>query len=344
MERFLRRNTLLLVSLILALSVVVWAGWHLLTPSFGATSTKLIFIKKGVPLKKVADILENEGIIRNAYFFSGITTILGKKGKIKAGEYEFHPRMRPLEVLGTLTKGQVKSHLVTFSEGYTLVQISQRLADSNIVDQGAFLQKATSSAFISSLGLPESPIPTLEGYLFPETYHFYREMDPADIIRTMIHQFKKMFGPEWSNRGSQSDLSEREIVILASIIEKESSIPEEKPLVSAVFHNRLKRKIPLQSDPTVIYGIKGFNGNLTREHLSSHTPYNTYVIAGLPPTPICNPGRDSLVAALNPAPVSYLYFVSKNDGTHFFSTDIEQHNQAVWKYQKSPTRNGLTKK
>jgi UPF0755 protein len=344
MERFLRRKPLLVVSLGLICLVVAWSAWHLLTPPFDATSNRLIFIKKGLTLRKVAEILEKEGIIRSAYFFSGMTTILGKKGKIKAGEYEFHPRMRPLAVLEALTKGQVKPHLITLAEGYTLSQISQRLADSNIVDKEAFLQKATSPAFISSLGLPESAAPTLEGYLFPETYHFYREMEPAEVIQTMVQQFKKIFGPEWSSRDSRSDLSEREVVILASIIEKETSMPEEKPLVSAVFHNRLMKKIPLQSDPTVIYGIKDFNGNLTRGHLSTPTPYNTYMIAGLPPTPICNPGRDSLVAALNPAPVSYLYFVSKNDGAHFFSTEIEEHNRAVWKYQKVPLRNGLTKK
>jgi UPF0755 protein len=123
-------------------------------------------------------------------------------------------------------------------------------------------------------------------------------------------------------------------VILASIIEKETSLPQEKPLASAVFHNRLKKKIPLQSDPTVIYGIKDFDGNLTKEHLLTPTPYNTYLIGGLPPTPICSPGKDSLLAALAPAPVPYLYFVSRNDGSHHFSSDIEEHHRAVWKYQK----------
>jgi UPF0755 protein len=133
-------------------------------------------------------------------------------------------------------------------------------------------------------------------------------------------------------------------VILASIIEKETPLPEEKPLISAVFHNRLKKKIPLQSDPTVIYGIKNFNGNLTRQDLARPTPYNTYRIPGLPPTPICNPGKDSLLAAVNPAPVSYFYFVSTNDGAHYFSSDLQEHNRAVWKYQKYPTKNNLTRK
>jgi UPF0755 protein len=157
----------------------------------------------------------------------------------------------------------------------------------------------------------------------------------------MVHQFKKVFGPDLVRRASELGISEKEAVILASLIEKETSLPEEKPLISAVFHNRLKRNIPLQSDPTVIYGIKNFDGNLTKEHLLRQTPYNTYVAVGLPPTPICNPGKESLLAALYPAPVPYLYFVSKNDGSHYFASEIEEHNRAVWKYQKPQRKRGL---
>ena len=160
----------------------------------------------------------------------------------------------------------------------------------------------------------------------------------------MVHQFKKVFGPDLANRTSELGISEREVVILASIIEKETPLSEEKPLISAVFQNRLKKKIPLQSDPTVIYGIKNFSGNLTKEHLLRRTPYNTYLMVGFPPTPICNPGKESLLAAVHPAPVPYLYFVSKNDGSHYFSSDIEEHNRAVWKYQKYPRKNNLTRK
>ena len=166
-------------------------------------------------------------------------------------------------------------------------------------------------------------------------------MDPEEVIQMMVHQFKKVFESDLASGASQLEISQREAVILASIIEKETPLSEEKPLISAVFHNRLKKKIPLQSDPTVIYGIKNFDGNLTKEHLLRPTPYNTYVIQGLPPTPICNPGKDSLLAALNPALVPYLYFVSKNDGSHYFSSDIEDHQRAVWKYQKNLKKRGL---
>jgi UPF0755 protein len=214
----------------------------------------------------------------------------------------------------------------------------------NIVEKEAFLQKVSSPVFIASLGLSDSPLnhhgsgktlSTLEGYLFPDTYYLIKEMPPEEIIKMMIHQFRKVFRPELESIAFEKGISQREAVILASIIEKETPLSEEKPFISAVLYNRLKKRMPLQSDPTVIYGIKDFNGNLTKEDLLKPSPYNTYLITGLPPTPICNPGKDSILAALHPAPVPYLYFVSKNDGSHYFSSNIKDHNRAVSKYQKS---------
>jgi UPF0755 protein len=328
---------LLLLGVLLLLSISV-LSWFLFVPFSKTASTKVIFIKKGTPLRKVSEVLEQEGIIKNRHFFVFLTTILGKKARIKAGEYEFHAPMLPLDVLSVLAKGQVKRHLVTIPEGFTLSQIAQLLENLNLVEKKGFLQKISSPAFINALGLSQLAGPTLEGYLFPDTYHLLREMDPEEVIQMMVHQFRKVFGPDFAHWASESGISEREVVILASIIEKETSLTGEKALISAVFHNRLRKKIPLQSDPTVIYGIRNFNGNLTKEDLMRPTPYNTYLLAGLPPTPICNPGRDSLLAAVRPAPVSYLYFVSKNDGSHYFSSDIEEHNRAVWKYQKYPRK------
>ncbi len=318
--------------------------WFLFVPPAGTALNKTIFIKKGSHLKKVSEILEQEGIVKNRHSFVLLAAILGKKTQIKAGEYELHTRMLPGEVLDALVKGQVKRHLVTIPEGYTLFQIADLLQDLSLVEKKGFLQKASSPAFINSLGLSESAGPSLEGYLFPETYHVFREMDPEEVIQMMVHQFKKVFGPEMIHRASELGVSQRKVVILASIIEKETSLSEEKPLISAVLYNRLKINMPLQSDPTVIYGIRNFDGNLTKEHLLKQTPYNTYLVAGLPPTPICNPGKESLLAALHPAAVPYLYFVSKNDGSHYFSSEIEEHNRAVWKYQKFQRKNNLTKK
>jgi UPF0755 protein len=319
-------------------------SWHLFVPTSGTSPLKIIQIKKGMPLKQISEVLRQEGVIRNKQFFIVMTALLGKKTKLKAGEYEFSRSMSPLEVLDTLVKGQVKQHMVTVPEGYTLSQIAQLLEDSGIAQREGFIEKATSPAFIRSLGLSASTTSTLEGFLFPETYHFIKEMNPEEVIRIMVLQFKKVFSQDLSHEASQLGLSEQDAIILASIIEKETSLPEEKPLISAVFHNRLKKRIPLQSDPTVIYGIKDFNGNLTRNDLVRPAAHNTYVRIGLPPTPICNPGKGSIDAALHPAPVPYLYFVSKNDGAHFFSSEIEDHNRAVLRFQIQGKKNILTKK
>jgi UPF0755 protein len=348
MDLFSRLKALLFPLGFLLLLIISFTYWFLLRPPSSVELIKVIEVKKGMSLRKVSLMLEHEGIIRNAQVFTGIATFLGKKADIKAGEYEFHTRMRPLVVLNTLVKGQVKRHLVTIAEGYTLSQIAQLLDDLGIVEKKAFLEKASSPAFISSLGIPYLPMvntaPTLEGYLFPDTYHLIREMNPEEIIWMMIHRFKKVFGPDQVDRAHQLGMSPGEVVILASIIEKETSLLQEKPLISAVFHNRLKKKIPLQSDPTVIYGIKNFSGNLTKAHLQQPTSYNTYLYLGLPPTPICSPGRDSLLAALYPSAIPYLYFVSRNDGSHHFSSTIDEHNRAVLKYQKKASKNNLTKK
>jgi len=321
---------------------MLYLAWSLLVLPRGDSSTKIIHIKRGMHLRQIAGLLEERDVIRSKQSFILITKLLGKKTRIKAGEYEFTNSELPLQVLNSLVKGQVKRHLVTIPEGYTLSQIAQLLEDSNIVGKKEFVQKTSSPAFVSSLGLflpgKEGTGPTLEGYLFPETYHLIRDMDPEEIIRMMVLQFRKVFESDPVNGASRSEASQREAVILASIIEKETPLSEEKPLISGVFHNRLKRRIPLQSDPTVIYGIKNFDGNLTKEHLMRPTPYNTYLIQGLPPTPICSPGKNSLLAALNPAPVPYLYFVSKNDGSHYFASDIGDHQRAVWKYQKNPRK------
>ncbi len=229
-----------------------------------------------------------------------------------------------------LVTGRGIFQTVTIPEGLTVKEIAELLEKMQIVSGDKFIAEAGNTNLLATLGLNEKG---LEGYLFPSTYHFTPSTPEKDIIVTMAEQFRKVSLPVLNQRGGMTSLTSHEILTLASIIEKETGIESERPLVSAVFHNRLQRQMPLQSDPTVIYGLKNFNGNLTRKNLQEPTPYNTYRITGLPPGPICNPGLSSIRAALQPAQVSYIYFVSKNDGTHLFSETIEAHNQAVKTYQ-----------
>jgi UPF0755 protein len=196
---------------------------------------------------------------------------------------------------------------------------------------------ATDRPFLKSLGISAE---TVEGYLYPDTYRFARPTTAKDVMRAMVDQLGQVLTQEWQVRAKDIHMTIHEVLTLASVIEKETGSGDERPHISSVFHNRLRKKIPLQSDPTVIYGLPNFDGNLHKKDLSHPSPYNTYRWAGLPPGPIASPGAESIRAALYPAPSAYLYFVSKNDGTHEFSTNLIEHNKAVEKYQKRPYRRG----
>jgi len=205
------------------------------------------------------------------------------------------------------------------------------LAEKGFVDKEEFLRLTKDGDFIRSLGIEA---PTMEGYLFPDTYHVSKGMREREIITLMTQRFIEVFNEEKEKAHSAEGFTDYEILILASIIEKETGATQERPFISAVFTNRLKKEMKLDSDPTVIYGIwDRFDGNLTERDLSNWTPYNTYMIPGLPPGPICNPGRESLAAAITPADEDYLFFVSKNDGTSYFSSTLSEHNRAVYEYQ-----------
>jgi len=194
---------------------------------------------------------------------------------------------------------------------------------------------AKDRAFIESLGIAAD---SLEGYLYPDTYRFPRPTAVKDVIKAMVDRLGQVMTPEWQARAKDLHMTLHEVLTLASVIEKETGAGGERAQISSVFHNRLKKKIPLQSDPTVIYGLPQFDGNLRKKDLSHPNPYNTYRWAGLPPGPIANPGAEAIRAALYPVPTPYLYFVSKNDGTHHFSATLVEHNKAVEKYQKQPFR------
>lgn len=287
-------------------------------------------VEPGDSLTSVARKLQEQKVITNGWFFSLWARARGAEKRIHQGLYRFDSGVAPREVLERLLTGKGVFLSVTIPEGLTVKEIAVLLDRMQIADKQKFLTEASNPSLLANFGLQGKG---LEGYLFPSTYHFTPATAEKDIIITMVEQFRKLSQPILAQRPSSMRLTSHEILTLASIIEKETGITEERALVSAVFHNRLKQQMPLQSDPTVIYGIKDFNGNLTRKDLQDANPYNTYRIAALPPGPICNPSVASIRAALQPADVPYLYFVSKNDGTHLFSETIEAHNRAVKTYQ-----------
>lgn len=291
----------------------------------------VVEVPEGASFKETASLLAQNGLIVSPFWFRLLGKFQDAERKIKPGEYDLHTAMRPAEILGTLVAGRVIQYSVTIPEGLTAQQISRVLGETGIVKGADVTRLVSDPALIKALGIDA---PTLEGYLFPDTYHFPKRARTEEVIRAMVGRLRQVFTPELRAQSAALQLTEIQVLTLASIIEKETGQDAERPLISAVFHNRLRKGLPLQSDPTVIYGIPNFNGNLTRKDLARPTPYNTYTNPKLPPGPIANPGARSIQAALNPAPVNYIFFVSKNDGTHEFSATLGEHNRAVEKYQK----------
>jgi UPF0755 protein len=333
-------KTLLVAFLSLVVGVVLSAVLLLHNIFYSVTAVTgqpaEIRVEQGESLAAVARKLRDQKIIANGFFFSLWARFSGVEKRIHPGLYRFESGVTPREVLDRLVNGKGIFQTVTIPEGMTVKEIALLLERLQIASKERFLAEAANPNLLATLGLQGKGI---EGYLFPSTYHFTPATPERNIIVTMADQFRRMSQPLLARRDDSIQLTPHEILTLASIIEKETGVEAERPLVSAVFHNRLKRQMPLQSDPTVIYGIKEFNGNLTRKDLSDPNPYNTYRIVALPPGPICNPSLSSIRAARYPADVPFLYFVSKNDGSHLFSETVEAHNQAVKTYQ--PVREPL---
>ena len=287
-------------------------------------------VEQGEPLSAVARKLHDQRVIANEKLFSLWARLTGAEKKIHWGVYRFEEPLSPRDVLDRMVLGKGIFQIVTIPEGLTVDEIADLLAQMQIADKEKFIAEASNPELLALFGLQDKG---LEGYLFPNTYYFTPLTPERDIIVVMAEQFRKVSQPLLDQRDSNDSLTPHEIITLASIIEKETGVEAERALVSAVFHNRLKLHMPLQSDPTVIYGLQEFNGNLTRKNLQDLSPYNTYRIPALPPGPICNPSASSIKAALHPAEVPFLYFVSKNDGTHLFSEKLDAHNRAVKMYQ-----------
>lgn len=330
------KKRLLIISIVICASVLACIGlaadlWLYANKPVSANAEKIVVhLKPGQSFAKTTNILEEKGLINSPFRFNLISRFRGYDKKVQAGEYLLSESMTPLHILEKMTKGEVKLYKLTIPEGLNIYQIAELASAGNFAEKSEFIEMATDKAYIREKGIEAD---TFEGYLFPDTYFFPRGTTVKKIIETMVDRFKAVFNPQWKEQARRIGFTPHQVVILASIIEKETGDPSERPVISSVFHNRLKKKMRLESDPTVIYGIENFDGNLTRKHLTTRTPYNTYKIRGLPAGPIANPGMESLKAALFPAKTPYIYFVSKKDRTHQFSTNLKDHNKAVRKYQ-----------
>lgn len=300
-------------------------------PPLRNAKPRIISIQPGTKFRNIAAQLKENGIISSRIWFIVLAEMKGSVSRIRAGEYDLSPSMLPDEVLDRLISGKLAHHMITIPEGFNLYQIADLLDRQGLVKKDRFLAKAFDSKLLHSYGFDG---PSFEGYLFPDTYEFNRFMEPEQIIFRMTTRFKVVYSHGYGEQARKQGLSLREVITLASVIEKETGQASERPLISAVFRNRLSRGIPLQADPTVIYGLKNFSGDLKKKDLETANPYNTYIIKRLPPGPIACPGELSIKAALNPRG-RYLYFVSKNDGSHHFSKTLEEHNRAVALYQKA---------
>ncbi|MBN1615340.1 MAG: endolytic transglycosylase MltG [Deltaproteobacteria bacterium] len=323
------RWPVLIASLLIFLGGIAFLAWAG-SPIDGRKATVIVEIPKGSSFTRVVDLIEQAGMVSNRPCFYMLSIALGATRQIKAGEYEFSTAMTPIGLIDRLVRGEIKKYPILIPEDFTVREIADRLAAQKLVNEESFMALASDRAFLRTLGIEADSV---EGYLYPDTYHFDRSMTEKDVMRKMVGRFREVVTRAMFAEAASMGMTPEEFVILASMIGKESGCKEEKPFISAVFHNRLKRGMKLQCDPTAVYRLEGSPAVVMKRHLQKDTPYNTYRIGGLPPGPIANPGLDSLKAALQPAQVNYLYFVSKNDGSHEFSSTLTAHNRAVIKYQ-----------
>lgn len=320
-----------ILKILLVLFLLALGSYLFLTIQWGPYGKGgTVYIPKGTSVDRIAKELEGAGIIRNTWSFKLLLRLKGEDKKLQPGEYEFGPKVATREVIRKLVAGERVVRRLTIPEGYNFEQIAQMLAAKGIAPEAQIKRAFRDPKYLGQLGFPAE---SLEGYLFPATYEYDRGTTLEDLLTRMIQTFKDNFTPDLKSRAIQSGWTLPQVVTLASIIEKETGQASERPLIASVFQNRLQIGMPLQSDPTVIYGLENYDGNIRKRDLSDPHPYNTYVHVGLPPGPIASPGKDSLKAVLYPAQTQYLFFVAKGDGSHQFSTNLEEHNEAVRKYQ-----------
>jgi len=327
-----RRLPLLLLLVLGGLSLALIHFYSLLYfPQQEQAEPVIVEIPFGMSVQETGRLLHERGLVSSVAAFKVLTRLTASEGVIRAGEYPLSVAMSPREILQQLRKGDVILHRVTLPEGLRGEEVARIVAAKFSLSRDRLVVLQSDPEFIASLGVKA---PSLEGYLLPETYSFPKNVTEEEVLRKMVADMLTLFDAEKIDRVKQLGLTLHQVLTLASIIEKEAAREDEKPRIASVYHNRLKKKMRLQSDPTVIYGIEDFDGNLRWRDLKADTPYNTYVRFGLPPTPIANPGKHSILAALYPEVSPYLYFVSRNDGSHAFSATLAEHNRAVDRYQR----------
>ena len=294
---------------------------------------QFVEIPSGAGARAIGRLLASHGIVRDEWTFRLAVRLTGTSRDLKAGEYRFASPISPKDVARTLARGAIFLRPVTFPEGLTIREMARLFEARGLGSADAFAEAASDPGPIAAID-PEAT--DLEGYLFPETYNLPRRASPDALVAQMTDRFLGVFDEEKRRLAEERGLTVRQVVTLASLVEKETAVPEERPIVAAVYLNRLRIGMGLQADPTVIYALTRageYTGNLTRRNLQFDSPYNTYRYPGLPPGPIAAPGRASIEAVLEPAQVDYLYFVSRNDGSHVFARTLAEHNRNVREWQ-----------
>lgn len=311
--------------------------FRFLAAGAGSADEKVVFeIPHGTSFRQVAENLEKQGLILSAFKLRVLGKITAQSGHVKSGEYALNKGMSPREILSILVSGKSIQYPITFPEGTNIYEMAKLLEGKGLFKADDFIKACRDKKLIHDLlGIDVS---SLEGYLYPETYNVTKYTPLNDLITNMVQNFKNVYAAlETHSPGRATGLPRHELVILASMVEKETGAPEERGMIASVFYNRLKKQMKLQSDPTILYGIWLESGvykeNITKDDIQRPTRYNTYTVERLPFGPIANPGRDALAAVLKPAATEYLFFVSRNDGTHVFTRTYEEHMKAVKDFQ-----------
>jgi UPF0755 protein len=322
-----------LAALCLIVALAYWLAGECATPYRGPGSSVFFEVPKGRSVRAVAESLHSRNIIHSSLALTLAHKLFYSRQRLKAGEYEFMFPASGKDILFKIFRGRIYLHPVMIPEGLTADEVVGLVGAEAGVEPGSFRAAFRETALVAEW---DPAAPDLEGYLFPDTYLVPQQVQAGELVAAMVGEFRKVFHEGWRKRAAELGMTVRDAVILASLIEKETALPAERPLVSAVFHNRLRLGMKLDCDPTVIYALRledKYSGRLLSRDLQFPSPYNTYLRAGLPPGPICNPSRSSLEAALYPAAENYLYFMARGDGSHHFSRTFGEHRQAVQRYQ-----------